>query len=82
MSYQLPVVSLPRAVPPVAMRPPQEDIPQTRSEREVMLRQVQDDVAARRSEITPPLVMGELQARSDEILRAHASTPGTATTSA
>ena len=71
MSYQLPVVSLPRAVPPVAMRPPQENIPQTRSEREVMLRQVQDYVAARRSEITPPLVMGELQARSDEILRAH-----------
>ncbi|MDE2907379.1 MAG: DUF116 domain-containing protein, partial [Acidobacteriota bacterium] len=71
MSYQLPVVSLPRAVPPVAMRPPQENIPQTRSEREVMLRQVQDYVAARRSEITPPLVMGELQARSDEILGAH-----------
>lgn len=71
MSYQLPVVSLPRAVPPTVMRPPQENIPQTRAEREVMLRQVQDYVAARRSEITPPLVMGELQARSDEILRAH-----------
>ena len=71
MSYPLPVVTLPRAVPPTAMRPPQETIPQTRTEREVMLRQVQAYVAARRSEITPPLVLDELRARSEELVRAH-----------
>ena len=71
MSYELPVVSLPRAVPPTVIRPPQENIPQTRTEREVMLRQVQAYVAARRSEITPPLVLDELRARSEEIVRAH-----------
>ena len=71
MSYPLPVVNLPRAVPPTAMRPPQETIPQTRTEREVMLRQVQAYVAARRSEITPPLVLDELRARSEEVVRAH-----------
>ena len=71
MSYQLPVVALPRAVPPMTTRPPQETIPQTRSERETMLRQVQAYVAARQSEITPPLVLDELRARSEEIVRAH-----------
>ena len=75
MSYQLPVVSLPRAVPPMAMRPPQENIPQTRTEREALLRQVQAYVAARRSEITPPLVLDELHARSEEIVRAHGLDP-------
>ena len=74
-SYQLPVVSLPRAVPPTVMRPPQETIPQTRAERELLLRQVQAYVAARRSEITPPLVLDELRARSEEIVRAHAVDP-------
>ena len=76
MSYELPVVSLPRAVPPTVIRPPQETIPQTRTEREVMLRQVQAYVAARRSEITPPLVLDELRARSEEIVRAHGIDPG------
>ena len=74
-SYQLPVVSLPRAVPPTVMRSPQENIPQTRAEREVLLRQVQAYVAARRSEITPPLVLDELRVRSEEIVRAHAVDP-------
>ena len=74
-SYQLPVISLPRAVPPTVMRPPQENIPQTRAEREVLLRQVQAYVAARRSEITPPLVLDELRVRSEEIVRAHAVDP-------
>ena len=74
-SYQLPVVSLPRAVPPTVMRPPQETIPQTRAERELLLRQVQAYVAARRSEITPPLVLDELRARSEEIVRVHAVDP-------
>ena len=75
MSYQLPVVSLPRAVPSTVVRPPQENIPQTRTEREVMLRQVQAYVAARRSEITPPLVLDELRARSEELVRAHGIDP-------
>ena len=71
VSYPLPVVTLPRAVPPTAMRPPQENIPQTRTEREVMLQQVRAYVAARQSEITPPLVLDELRTRSEEIARAH-----------
>ena len=71
MSYPLPVVTLPRAVPPTAVRPPQETIPQTRTEREVMLRQIQAYVAAHRSEITPPLVLDELRTRSEEVARAH-----------
>ena len=71
VSYPLPVVTLPRAVPPTAMRPPQDNIPQTRTEREVMLRQVRAYVAARQSEITPPLVLDELRTRSEEIARAH-----------
>ena len=75
VSYPLPVVSLPRAVPPTVVRPPQENIPQTRAEREAMLRQVQAYVAARSSEITPPLVLDELRARAEEIVHAHAFAP-------
>ena len=75
MSYQLPVVSLPRAVPPTIIRPPQENIPQTRTEREEMLRQVQAYVASQHGEITPPLVLDELRVRSEEIVQAHGIAP-------
>ena len=40
-----------------------------------MLRQVQAYVAARQSEITPPLVLDELRARSEEIVRGHGIDP-------
>ena len=58
----LPLVSLPRAVPEMPNRPPQETIPQTRGERELILRQVKayvaeaggrSDAAARARRVAP-----------------------------
>ncbi len=67
----LPLVSLPRAVPEMPDRPPQETIPQTRGERELILRQVQDYVAETRNELTPPLVLDELRQRAEALIARH-----------
>ncbi|HEV1284463.1 MAG TPA: polyprenyl synthetase family protein [Bryobacteraceae bacterium] len=64
----LTVVKLPKAVPPLPSRPPQETIPQTRAEREGMRVTIQRYVAANRDRLVPPLVLDELRTRSEELL--------------
>jgi geranylgeranyl diphosphate synthase type II len=64
----LTVVTLPKAVPTLPIRPPQESIPQTRAEREGMRVTIQRYVAANRDRLVPPLVLDELRTRSEELL--------------
>jgi geranylgeranyl diphosphate synthase type II len=64
----LTVVNLPKAVPMLPSRPPQESIPQTRAEREGMRVTIQRYVAANRDRLVPPLVLDELRTRSEELL--------------
>ena len=71
----LPLVSLPRAVPEMPVRPPQETIPQTRGERELVLQQVQAYVAEKGDELTPPLVLDELRQRAQALIEHHAIDP-------
>ncbi len=71
----LPLVSLPRAVPEMPARPPQETIPQTRGERELILRLVQACVAEKGDELTPPLVLDELRVRAQALIERHAIDP-------
>ena len=52
---QFSVINLPKAVPALPDRPPQETIPQTRAEREGMRVTVQRYVAAHRDKLVPPL---------------------------
>ena len=71
----LTLVSLPRAVPEMPVRPPQETIPQTRGERELVLQQVQAYVAEKGDELTPPLVLNELRERAQALIERHAIDP-------
>ena len=71
----VPLVSLPRAVPEMPVRPPQETIPQTRVERELILRQVQAYVADARNALTPPLVLDELRDRATGLVARHGIDP-------
>ena len=71
----LSLVSLPRAVPEMPVRPPQETIPQTRGERELVLQQVQAYVAEKGDELTPPLVLDELRQRAQALIEHHAIDP-------
>ena len=71
----VPLVSLPRAVPEMPVRPPQETIPQTRGERELILRQVQAYVDETQDELTPPLVLDELRVRASALVARHGIDP-------
>ncbi|HXE55730.1 MAG TPA: DUF116 domain-containing protein, partial [Tepidisphaeraceae bacterium] len=62
----IPVVSLPRAVPLIPQRPPQENIPQTRSEREQLARVIRRYVAEHNP--VPPMPMAELRDHADRII--------------
>ncbi len=66
---QLPVISVPRAVPVQRERPPQENIPQTRTERENLRSQLRDFVSELNP--TPPLSMAELRRHSEEFADAN-----------
>ena len=57
------------------VRPPQETIPQTRGERELILRQVQAYVAETQDELTPPLVLDELRVRASALVARHGIDP-------
>ena len=65
---QLPVISIPRATPVQIERPPQENVPQTRQERELLRSQLREFVAARKP--VPPLPMDELRELSEEFAAA------------
>lgn len=71
MQQTIPVLNLPRPVPPQHVRAPQENIPQTREEREGFKRLVAAFVAAHWDELTPPLVLDELRNRAAELVRLH-----------
>src|SRR3712207_548264 len=63
---QMPVISLPKAVPVQIMRPPQENIPQTKAEREFVAQRIREYVAAERP--VPPMPMDELRVHADKVV--------------
>lgn len=63
---QIPVVSLPRAVPVMPQRKPQENIPETRPERERLARLVRRYVAENNP--IPPMPMSELREHADALI--------------
>ena len=63
---QIPVVSLPKAVPLVPLRAPQENIPQTRAEREHLARLIRQYVSGNNP--VPPMPMAELRDHADRII--------------
>jgi geranylgeranyl pyrophosphate synthase len=66
---QIPVLNLPRPVPPERERQPQDTIPQTRAERERMKLQARAYVEANRP--VPPLSFEELRRHSDKFIELH-----------
>ena len=70
---QIPVLNLPRPVPPERERQPQDTIPQTRPERERMKLQVRAYVEANRP--TPPLSFEELRRHADRFVGLHQHDP-------
>jgi len=70
---ELPLITLPRPVPPERVRPPQENIPQTRGERERVLQLVQGYV--RRVKPVPPLSVEELRQHCGSVMDAHGIAP-------
>jgi len=69
MQEQLPILTLPQPVPQQIVRAPQENIPAEKSQREAVKRHVRAFVAARRDELTPPLLTDELRRRAEEATR-------------
>ena len=63
---QIPVVSLPRAVPLVPERKPQDNIPQTRGERDELGRVIRRYVADYSP--VPPMPMSELREHADRVI--------------
>jgi geranylgeranyl pyrophosphate synthase len=70
---QIPVLNLPRPVPPERERQPQDTIPQTRAERERMKLQARAYVESHRP--VPPLSFEELRRHSDAFLELHHHDP-------
>lgn len=65
---QLPVLTLPKAIPMLPVRAPQETIPQSYAEREGMRVTVQRYVAANRDKLVPPLVLDELRTYAEDLV--------------
>ena len=65
---QLPVITLPKAIPMLPARTPQETVPQTYAEREGMRVSVKRFAAANRDRLVPPLVLGELRTFAEEFI--------------
>ena len=65
---QLPVLTLPKAIPMLPVRAPQETIPQSYAEREGMRVTVQRYVAANRDKLVPPLVLDELRTFAEDLV--------------
>ncbi len=66
---QIPVVKLPRRVPVLPSRKPQDNVPQTRMERERLKRIVADHVAFNSTRLVPPLVLDELRLGAEDVVR-------------
>ncbi len=69
MQMPIQILSVPKAIPIMASRKPQENIPQTRAERESLKRFIADYVAANSSRLVAPLVLDELRLGSEEVVR-------------
>lgn len=63
------ILKLPRRVPVLPSRKPQDNIPQTRPERERLKQFVADYVAANPARLVPPLVLDELRVAAEEVVR-------------
>ncbi|MBI1896209.1 MAG: polyprenyl synthetase family protein [Acidobacteria bacterium] len=66
---QIPIVSLPRRIPVLPDRKPQENIPQTRFERERLKHLVAGFVDANSARLVPPLVLDELRIAAEDVVR-------------
>src|SRR5690349_14849978 len=64
---QVPLLTLPKPVPLQRMRKPQDNIPQTRSERDALALAIRRYVAETRP--VPPMPVAELKQHADEIIR-------------
>lgn len=71
----IPILKLPRAVPQLPDRPPQDNIPRTRAERERLKHLVERHVETHRGRFAPPLVLDELRNLSDELIGLHEIDP-------
>ena len=71
----IPLLELPRRVPVERWRQPQENIPQTRPEREQVKRWIQQYVEEAGERLTPPLVLDELRTHAEELVRRHGLDP-------
>jgi geranylgeranyl diphosphate synthase type II len=67
---QLPILQIPKRIPVLPSRQPQENVPQTRAERERLKQFVTDYVAGHATRFVPPLVLDELRLGAEEIVRA------------
>ena len=71
---QIPVLELPKAVPPERLRAPQSNIPQTRAERE-RFKQLSSDYVTKFAPV-PPLSMDELRVHAAKLLELNNLDPG------
>jgi geranylgeranyl diphosphate synthase type II len=65
----IPAIQLPKPVPIQRWRAPQDNIPQTRLERENLKRFVVQYVNEHRGQLTPPLVLDELRSHAEAVVR-------------
>src|SRR3984957_12513588 len=72
---QLPLLTLPKAIPLLPSRPPQETIPQSYAEREGMRVTVQRYAAAHRDKLVPPLVLNELRTFAEDLVARSGADP-------
>src|SRR5260370_20188612 len=63
------VLKLPRRMPVLPDRKPQDNVPQTRGERERLKQLVADYVTANAARLVPPLVLDELRLSAEEVVR-------------
>src|SRR5438045_2206861 len=66
IGMQVPLLTLPQAVPQQKMRPPQDNIPQERAERDYVARVVRQYVADQRP--VPPMPMEQLKVHADRVI--------------
>ncbi|MGH9626932.1 MAG: DUF116 domain-containing protein, partial [Bryobacteraceae bacterium] len=66
----IPVVALPKRIPVLPDRKPQDNIPQTRADRERLKAIVAGYVASNSTRLVPPLVLDELRKSAEDVVRA------------